>query len=620
MHSLFNLSVWLFLLAAAIGAGYTLYRALRLPASPWLDTTLISLALGFGLLIYGTAGLGALHLLRPSFVLAWLAVVTLVAFWGGWQMWQRRAGLRDNKTPEHELTVYPMWAIYLALGGFAIVYLLSTMAPPLDGDTLHSYLDIPRQYLDAGGIIPLPYELHATLPMNIQMLSALALIVAGDEVAQMLAGFTMATGAALVIFILGRRHLSREIGMLAALLFYSTNVVQGLVPTTKVNLGWAFFDLLAVYAVCRWAFDQVPRDCWILAAGVFSGIALGTQYPAGFTSVLLALAIVMISRRDGVRLLLLRVIAYGLPVLLLGAPWMVKNFLEVGNPIFPILNPMFGLSAAEPMEHSSGLVGLATTLWDMATGYIAGTYGRPVGPLMLGTLPGLVLIRPIERKIKIALLLVGFLYLFWYIGVQRPRNFLTGLGIISLISAYTCVALGRRSQSIRNGFLVLLVVFLLFNWALYVRAYFINLNYLSYVLGGESRSAFLHRTLSPSSPWPSALMTEYINTQLPADARIVAMYLGNGYYIQRPFIDSRMVDKNFMTDTARDAAELIQQWRVAGITHVFVNEPYVKRAIGDNPAQWRDYLIITSSSFQKQCLKQIFSDSRQYLYRLACSG
>lgn len=620
MHSLFNLSVWLFLLAVAIGAGYVIRRMLRVPASPWLDTVLISLALGLGLLIYGMAGLGALHLLRPSFVLAWLLVVAALALWGGWQIWQQRAEPRDDKTSEPEPTVYPMWGIYLALGGFAIAYLLSTMVPPLDGDTLHSYLDIPRQYVDAGGIIPLPYELHAALPMNIQMLSALALVVAGDEVAQMLAGFTMAVGAASVIFALGRRYLSREVGGLAALIFFSMNVVQSLVPTTKVNLGCAFFDLLAVYAVCRWAFDPVRNNHWILPAGILSGLALGTQYPAGFTSVLLALAIVVVLRREGLQRLFQHLIAYGFPVLLLGGPWVIKNFLEVGNPISPILNPLFGLPAAEPIEHSRGLVGLGTILWDMATGYIAGSYGKPVGPVVLGALPGLVLIRPIGRKVKIALLFIGSLYLFWYIGVQRPRNFLTGLGVISLVSAYTYVILGRRSQLIRKGFVVLVTLFLLFNWVLYVRAYFVNLDYLSYVLGLESRDAFLQRTLSPSGAYPSGPMTDYMNTQLPADARIVAMYLGNGYYVQRPFIDSRMVDGDFMQDTAGGAEELITQWRTAGITHVFLNETYMRKAApSDDPGLWPDdYKILRDPQFVSRCLTEIFVSGQQHLYELLC--
>jgi hypothetical protein len=424
----------------------------------------------------------------------------------------------------------------------------------------------------------------------------------------------MAAGASLVIFALGRRYFSREIGTLAALIFLSMNTIQSMVPSTKVNLGWAFFDLLAVYAISRWAFDTPRDNRWLLAGGVLSGLAIGTLYSGAFTVVLLGLAIlaVLLRQRRGPQIRAAGL--YVAPVLLLGIPWLIRNWADVGNPVFPVLNTLFGL---EPLALSrygdNNPAGIARAPWDMATGYIVGSFGRPIGPVVLGALPGLVLARPVHGRIKVALVFVAVWYVLWYLGVQRPRNMLTLLGIVSIVSAYGYVRLGRRSDLIRYGFVAVLGLYLLCNLAFYAHGYFIHSSFGSYFLGLETREQFLDRTLIPSGAPPTLSMLREIEP-LPRDTRIVAMYNGNGYYVPRPFIDSRMVDGVASRDTASDADALVTQWRQAGITHVFISDGYLDKA-----TSWgADLDIVRSREFRERCLGEVFVDRGQYLYELLC--
>ena len=617
MHSLVNLLIWILLLASAVGAGYAAYRALKLPLSPGLDILLISLVMGLGLFIYGVAALGFLHLLRTPFVMSWMALVSVLSVWGCWLLWREPVRFEAYFERVPVSSVYPLWGIKLALAAFFIVYLLSTLAPPMDGDSLIAYLDVPRQYLDAGAIIPLPYETHGTLPMNIQILSAMALAVKGDELAQMLASLTMAAGCALIIYALGRRYLHAEVGWLAALIFTSMRTVISQVPTSRVNLGFAFFDLLAVYTICRWAFDSHRNDRWLVAGGILSGLAFGTNYYAGFTAIVLAIGIAIASRKDGLGKLAVRLISYGVPVALLAGPWLVKNFFYVGNPVAPVLNPLFGLPSEELIVHTRSIPGLATILWDMATGKIA-EYGQPVGPAVLSILPGLLLVRPVTRKVRMAVLFFIALYLLWYIGVQRPRNLLTGLGILSLVAAYIYVELGRRSRLLRRGFMTLMAVFLLFNWGDYTHQFFVTRQYQSYILGLESRDEFLQRLLDMHRAYPTGRMTRYMNEQLPGDARILAIDIGSGYYIRRPYIDSRIVDGDFSHDTAGDEATLLRQWRAAGITHVFVNENYVGPIKEGDTSRGFAMFVLGDPEFRVRCLEEIFAERNQLLYALKC--
>ena len=73
LHSLANLLAWFLILVVAMGSGYLVTLALRLPRLSLLELSLISTALGLGLLIYGTAVLGFLQLLFPDYFDWWVS-------------------------------------------------------------------------------------------------------------------------------------------------------------------------------------------------------------------------------------------------------------------------------------------------------------------------------------------------------------------------------------------------------------------------------------------------------------------------------------------------------------------------------------------------------------------
>jgi len=594
------------------------YRVIGLPRILKLDTLLMSVALGIGILIYGVAGLGFARLLTPHYIMSWVILCSALSVIGLTILYRQIKICEDSTGNIPRMTVFPLWGIGSFLLLFGLVYMLSTLAPPMNGDDLHSYLDVPRQYLDAQGIIPLPYEIHSHLPLNIQMLSATAMGIKGDELALMFANFSMAAGCALAIFMLGRRYLNYETGLLAALIFISTSVMTHLIPTAKVNLGFAFFDLLAIYAVCRWAYDSDRNIRWLIAGGILSGLAFGSQYCAGYTGIVLASIIGFLSRKDGISKCFSRIMAYGLPAMLLASPWLVKNYIYAGNPVYPVLNTSFGLPALELFSHEKTIVGMVTIFWDMSIGKIA-HFGKAVGPMLFLILPFVILLRPIPKSVKFALGFFFAVFFMWYFGVQRPRNLLTGLGILSLVSAYTYIELGRRSRFVRNSLIILGSVVLLFNWAEFTHQYFVTRQYQRYILGLENREDFIQRMLDMMQrAYPSGSMTKFTNEQLADNTRILSINNGNGYYIRRPYIDSRMVDADFSHDKACDADTLLAQWRSAGITHVFVNENYVGALKEGDRSRGIDMFVLSDPAFRARCFKEIFSVRGQHLYALTC--
>ena len=112
------------------------------------------------------------------------------------------------------------------------------------------------------------------------MLSALGLLMSSDVISQFLTGFLMVAMVAGAIYVLGRRYFSFGAAVCAATFFYLIpEVYRFLVRSAKVDLGWAFFEVLALTALFAWR-EQREHPRWLVLAGVFSGLALGTKYIA----------------------------------------------------------------------------------------------------------------------------------------------------------------------------------------------------------------------------------------------------------------------------------------------------------------------------------------------------
>ena len=625
LNSLINILLLFYILTVATGSGLLVYRWLRLKTNLQLEVLVLSAGFGILALIYGTAAMAWMDWLIPTAVYGWLIFLSTIAVFG-FLTWKRSPGrylFVDQRENQDGMAKISPWLL-LALGVICFAYLLSTMAPPLDGDTLHSYLDVPRRYVNAGGIVLLNFEPLVSQPMNIHMLSVFAMLVRGDELAQMLVGFSMTMGAAVAVYLIGRRYFSVEIGLWAALLFLTTYVVAFLVPSTKVNPGRACFDLLGIYAVSRWAFAEERQNRWLLVAGLFCGAGFGSQYPAGFVVAVMALLIcITVAAKEknflnSVKSLSGKLMIYGLPVVLLSGPWLIKNYIETGNPVYPVLNHLFiGQDFSLP-QHSKNSWSVLATIWDISTGFTARSYGKPIGPMFLSLLPGLLLLRPLPRQINWTLLTLAILYLLWYYaGVQRPRHFLAEIGLLAVVGAWVLVASKRRYSWVRRVAVFSFALLFVFEMAFFARLHFISFDKLRYVSGTVTRDDFLKNGLNLYDAYLNWDMVNYINKLPKKKTTIVSLYLGNDYYIDPDisFIDSRMTDGCFYNPVLADQQLILEEWQRLGVSHLFVNEQYLKGKEVGNSA---DYMLVQSAAFKKDCLALVKKSGQQYLYRFTC--
>ena len=176
-------------------------------------------------------------------------------------------------------TLSPHW-LWLAVP-FVLAILWAGMLPPLDFDVREYHLQAPKEFFQQGRITFLPHNVYADMALGTEMLSLLAMIVAGDWWRGALAGKTVIAAftplTALALLAAGRRLFSPTAGIVAALVYLSVPWVVSIGSGGLVEGASACYLFLAVYALLLR--DKLGTPAFALA-GYLAGAAVATKYPA----------------------------------------------------------------------------------------------------------------------------------------------------------------------------------------------------------------------------------------------------------------------------------------------------------------------------------------------------
>ncbi|MFN0072783.1 MAG: ArnT family glycosyltransferase [Chloroflexota bacterium] len=609
-----DLSVFLLIVMTAIGLGRRGLGLIGVSPASVLEDVVLSLGLGLGTFSLLGATLGFIGFLRWELswllflVLLALAVTPALAILSLFRT-ELSASIRGIRGP----AILPAAVLGLSVG----VYFLAAFHPPVEGDTLAGYLAAPRRFVQFGRIAPLPASFYDDLPLNVQMLSTWALLLRGDVLAQLLVGFGFGVACLGAIAALSASLFGNGVAPWALLAFFSLGAVSYANNSTKIDVGWAFFDLVSLLAFSRWFFGRGDWR-WLALAGMFGGLGLGSKYTALFTMTPLVAGIVWRTLRwdkGAFRQLAGRLALYLIPCLLLGGIWMLKNALYVGNPVYPLFNKqILGYAADSPPNHASGLLGMITIIWDMSMGPIAFGFGKTVGPVMLATVPLLFVLKDRDRKLWYLLAFVGVGYVLWYVGVQRDRNFLPQLAVLGMCGAYALRGLTASPSPARFAVAGLALLGPLYALATYGWVHVYRMAPLPYIVGIQDRESYLRRNLLDW--YPSFDAITFINSSLPANARIIGVHNGNGYYLDREYILSDDLEGRIIHDIGTER-ELLAALRARRITHIFINGFVIQQwRMGYGGKQSYTESLVEQPEFQTQHMMLIFEHSGQRLYEL----
>jgi hypothetical protein len=424
MKALAALAGAAFTVAACYGLGAIV--AARLGARLRRDEKFpLAFVLGAAILHLAIFAVMALHIAyRPVLIALLAACVTAALVTGDWRLPANQAAPPEIRLPG------PIRYLFGAIAAaFTVLYLFNAWAPEISPDGSSYHLSLVALYLKAHGFKPVLTNVYSTLSGGVDILFLPAFAI-GKHSAAALTHFAFLIALALSVFSYGRRIGQPLAGAAAALLVY-------LSPMVGIDGTSAYIDVAVaaiVFSVFYWVqiWDNQREGRILIAIGLLAGYCYAAKYTA-FVMLFYAVGFVAWRTRR-----LRPAIVVAACSLLMAAPWIVKDWIYIGNPVAPFANYYF----QNPNIHVSferywtaylRTYGL-TNLWTLPLEVTVrgGPTGGLLGPVFLAAPLALLALRSRNGR---RLLVPCALLLATYFGNVGTRFLVPSLPFIALAMA-----------------------------------------------------------------------------------------------------------------------------------------------------------------------------------------
>jgi hypothetical protein len=514
-----------------------------------------------------------------------------------------------------------------------------SLVPPVSRDALIHHLAVPKLYLKHGGMYEIPSMPFSYYPMNLELLYMISLYLGNDFIPKLI-HFTFALLTAWVMFSYLRSRINTLYALFGSLFFLSIPIMVKLSTTAYVDLGLVFFSTASLLLLFKWA-EQKFKLRYLLASAMMCGLGMGTKYNGIISFLLLTLITPIVCERfssnkgSG----FIKPLSFGALFLVTGllvfSPWMARNYAWRKNPVYPLFPGWFesqikGLpGSAEEKEEGARPLGIFMIRkeiyheqgWEIALLplriFFQGQDGSP--QYFDGKLNPFLLILPFfafgrwkkepeylkkEKRGLLAFALLFFAIAFCstdlrirYISPMIPPLIILSIFGVRRIDDW---ATGQAKAGLRalTTCLLALVTFLplLYNTK-YILEQFKHIDPLSYLRGEVSRNEYISK-YRPEYP-----AMQYINGNLPADAKVLFLFVGGrGYFCDRDYILGEGMLAQFVR-RARTPEEMSMELRSTGVSHLLIFHPLFERWVKDNFREEKQNL-----------LKKFFENYVQFLF------
>jgi len=529
-----------------------------------------------------------------------------------------------------------------------ICIVVLSWVPPVSRDALTHHLVVPKLYIQKGGMVELPEIGFSYYPPNLDLLYIIPLYYGNDIIPKYIHfGFALLTGW--LIFGYLRKRLNSLYALTGALFFLSIPVIVKLSITVYVDLGLTFFSFAALLMLFRW-YESGFNLRYLIYSGVLCGLALGTKYNGLLVLFIMTLITALIYIRfkpvgNSQQVGALKYAAIFMFVsLLVFSPWMIRNYLWTGNPIYPLYKQWFKpAAAAVPGKQNASLIKPAA-----AAPAAKKPAGSQVGAQQRSAPWNHLTIRRIlygESWLQIALIPVRiffqgqddnpkyfdgrlnpFLFILPFLGFYQHRRESAGITLekkmfVAVILLFILIAFLRYSIRIRYIAPVIppLVILSMFGLrglivmlkdrlpesrhrvipvcatliaaaaiglnAAYVTHQFKVVEPFSYISGRVGRDEYITR-FRPAYP-----VIKYANENLADNARLLGLFLGNRrYYSERSMILNEKIFKKIVAGASSQKmiAKKLTQRR---FTHLLIRYDLFSRWVNANFDQQQRELL-----------------------------
>lgn len=593
------------------------------------EDLLFSLGLGIGFFELAALFLGFVGLLYPSVFWSLMGVI-LISTRKEWLRWgEKLVGYLALGEFHRFLKRSSRWIKILIFLIFIrlLFNFLAAQAPVTEGDSLWYHLTLPKIFIRNHQITDV-YLLASYLPFNTEMLYIWAMILKDEILAQSLSFLVGGVFLTTAVYLFWRNFFSQSLALLASLIFIFTPLISWESVTPKVELFWTFFTLLGFWAVMKWVNNR--KGCWLTLAFILFGLGLGTKGVLGLLP-LVALSPVFLAalgQTKGKMSLLFSFFFVGLISIGFLTPYLLRNFLLTGNPIFPLLPQFLGGGGLDSgvlaqihgqIYERPTLFGFLKHLRDVSL--FPQKFGPDIGPLYLVFLPVGIAVFSFSQKSKTVKFSVAFcliFYLLWYLlSVHSIRYLLPIFPFLAIFIAATARYLIKLGGLARLSTITILVLYVPMSFLTYFWSLEPYGPKLKAAVGIYDRRTYLLRSL----PYVEDFF--WINENVSSSAKIL-LYLDSWqrtFYLDRPFILASNLQREIdfsRPENIKSEQEFLEALKQREVTHIYGQGVFLDDFPGNQDYPLRLLRSLQNPSSDRKYLQKIhqgkFGDVYQIIY------
>jgi hypothetical protein len=521
------------------------------------------------------------------------------------------------------------WSIWALLLAIFLVEAVLGLLPPTSRDELTHHLAIPKLYAKAGRVIEVPMAPYSYYPMLVDMLFTPWVYWGLDFVPKWIhALFGGLTGLLLYAYL--ARRMSALYGLLGWFFFQSTPVILRLSHWGYVDLGITFYTTASLLCLLRWC-EEREAPSWLALSALSLGFALATK-PNGLVAALLIALLFILALvkppRKKLPVICREIVCVATLTLLPFLPWLIKNWWQTGNPLFPFFGGLFAATSAGG-QAGVGFAGIGIfakrellfgeSVWQIAALplrlFFFGQDDNPqyfdgvLTPILILFLPWAFQGKWLEDKQWLASFALLLLLYGIFLVDMRIRYILAIVPLLAILLVFAVFNIYLRIKRPAILFAGLLG-FAVWHGA-YLWKYVAAAHPFGYLSGEVSRTEYLTRAL------PDYAAFDYINRETPAAAKIYLLFVGRrAYYCEREYFHDGGDLPGFLTGAiraAKNAEQIEQSLRQNQITHLMAREDLLARFLSNNltPDQARLW-----NEFAGRALKLGFRERGYAVYQL----
>ncbi|MEW5706972.1 MAG: glycosyltransferase family 39 protein [Actinomycetota bacterium] len=502
-------------------------------------------------------------------------------------------------------------------------------------DSLLYHIAVPKLYISAHRIYYIKDFLPSNYPLNGEMLFLLSLLIKDDTLAQLFSYF-ISIWLIFGVYIFCQRFFSNRSAAIGAILALTIPSFAIQIPINNNDTTLALFMLASIFALVVWW--QQKKYAWLYLSGLMLGFAAGSKY-SGFFGLavvgLMVVTMVTLANRGGQRPLFqtAKIMVSFIAATFIGVgPWLIKNCLFTGNPIYPMFASVLGGrdwipsatkiftdTVSQANYISTGPLGYLLILWHLSVRKPA---EMTIGPAIISFLP-FILRRDVLSKSSSIILLIaatGFLASWVFTLAQVARFALPGLILLCIVIASGIDSFISQKRAISLTIAALLLAALLGNLFLLASSQY---NSLPVSLGLVSHKQFLesNRLYQTSA---------YINNHIPKNKKVAMIIDNRTYYLNsRPVLILNPLNNGRLDQVGiKKPSELMRIFKNEKVDYVFATDETRRYVYSLPPSSpygiYRPLIENVDHLIRLGCLKAIFRAGDFWLYKVnkqcGCKG